>query len=69
MSLKDYITKSYQIIGNGIKHLTHLMKIDSELNNGETKIYILKGNNNTIVKCNTIFENKKIYIGDYSMCK
>lgn len=67
MTLKDYVTKSYQTTDDSIKHLTDIMKIEGQLNDGGTTIYKLEENDITIIKCNTLSGNKNIYIGDYSM--
>ena len=76
ISLKDYITKTYQNIEDGINHLSDIMNLDSTLKDGGTTIYKSKEYDITMVKCNTISGNKNIYIGDYlikfdseSMCK
>lgn len=65
--LKDYITYSYQTTDDAIKHLTDEMIVFGELNDGGTKIYKSQESNITIVKCNTVYKNKNIYIGDYLM--
>lgn len=67
MSLKDYITKSYQTIDDGIKQLTDNMNFIDILKDGGTTIYQSKEYDISLVKCNTIDGNKNIYIGDYSM--
>ena len=67
IALKDYITNSFQTTDDAIKHLTDEMIIFGELNDGGTKIYKSQEFNITIVKCNTVYKNKNIYIGDYLM--
>lgn len=67
MSLKDYITKSYQTIDDGISHLTDEMNLVDTLRDGGTKIYKSNDNDITIIKCNTVLGNKDIFIGDYLM--
>ena len=53
-----------------------MMVLLTDLNDGGTEIYNSYENDVTLVKCNTVFGNKDIYIGDYlmkfdnySMCK
>jgi len=67
MSLKDYISKSYQTLDDSIKHLTDIMDNVDTLNDGGTTIHKSKAYDITIIKCNTIAGNKNIFIGDYSM--
>lgn len=65
--LKDYITTSWQTLDDAIKHLTDLLNHLDTLKDGGTTIHKSKDYDITIIKCNTISENKDIYIGDYSM--
>ena len=67
MSLKDYISKSYQTIDDSIKHLTDIMDYVDTLKDGGTTIYKSNAYDVAIIKCNTIAGNKDIFIGDYSM--
>jgi len=67
ISLKDYITRTYQTTDDSIKHLTDSMNLISTLNDGGTTIHKSSEYDITIIKCNTISGNKNIYIGDYSM--
>jgi len=67
MSLKDYITKSYQTVDDGIKHLTDNMNLIDTLKDGGTTIYKSGEYDITIIKCNTVSGNKNIFVGDYSM--
>ena len=67
MSLKDYITKSYQTTDDSIKHLTDIMNYVDTLKDGGTTIYKSNAYDITIIKCNTISGNKDIFIGDYTM--
>ena len=67
MSLKDYISKSYQTLDDSVKHLTDIMDYIVALNDGGTTIYKSNAYDITIIKCNTIAGNKDIFIGDYSM--
>ena len=67
MTLKDYISKSYQSIDDGIKHLTDNMELIDSYDDGGTKLYRSKEYDITIIKCNTLLGSRDIYIGDYSM--
>ena len=67
MSLKDYISKSYQTIDDSIKHLTDIIDYVDTLKDGGTMIYESNAYDITIIKCNTVEGNKDIFIGDYSM--
>ena len=67
MSLKDYISKSYQILDDSVKHLTDIMDYIDTLKDGGTTIYKSNAYDVTIIKCNTIAGNKDNFIGDYSM--
>ena len=67
MSLKDYISKSYQTLDDSIKHLTDIMDYIDTLKDGGTTIYKSNAYDIIIIKCNTIAGNKDIFIGDYSM--
>lgn len=67
ISLKDYMTKSYQTIEDSIKHLTDLMKFIEMLKDGGTAIYKSKEYDITLIKCNTVLGNKDVFIGDYLM--
>lgn len=67
MSLKDYISKSYQTLDDSVKHLTDIMDYIDTLKDGGTTIYKSNAYDITIIKCNTIAGNKDIFIGDYSI--
>jgi len=67
MTLKDYITKSYQTTDDSVKHLTDIMNHTETLKDGGTTIHKSSEYDITIIKCNTIAGNKGIFIGDYSM--
>lgn len=67
MALKDYITKSYQTVDDGIKHLTDIMNFISSFDDGGTTIHKSLEYDITIIKCNTMSGNNDIFIGDYSM--
>jgi len=67
MTLKDYISKSYQTLDDSIKHLTDILDYVDTLKDGGTTIYKSSAYDITLIKCNTIAGNKDIFIGDYSM--
>lgn len=67
ISLKDYITKSYQTTDDAIKNLTNFLKFINGFDDGGTSIYKSKEYDITMVMCNTIMGNKDVFIGDYSM--
>jgi hypothetical protein len=67
MTLKDYISKSYQTLDDSIKHLTDIIDYVDTLKDGGTMIYKSNAYDITIIKCNTVEGNKDIFIGDYSM--
>ena len=50
MSLKDYISKSYQTIDDSIKHLTDIMDYVDTLKDGGTTIYKSNAYDVTIIK-------------------
>ena len=66
-TLKDYVQNTYQTIDDSINHLLNYLSLVGQLKDGGTKIYKSKEYNITIVKCNTLFDNKDYYIGDYDM--
>ncbi len=67
VGLKDFLTKTYQNFDIGISEITSGLEQVSILKDGGTIIYKSKGQDITLIKCNTIDDNKDIYIGDYSM--
>lgn len=75
ISLRKYINNSTQLVDKLIENITNLLNKQSILKDGGTVIFKNKDKNITLIKCNTIDNNKDIYIGDYnlnfksSMCK
>lgn len=75
ISLRKYIINSTQLVDKLIENITNLLNKQSILKDGGTVIFKNKDKNITLIKCNTIDNNKDIYIGDYnlnfksSMCK
>jgi len=61
INLKEYLANNDNSIENIIKTLI----LDDVIYDGGTKIY--KGNNITLIKCNTLEGNKDIYIGNSDM--
>lgn len=74
-SLRKYIINTNESVNKSIKSITNLLNTQSILKDGGTIIFKNKDKNITLIKCNTIDDNKNIYIGDYnlsfksSMCK
>ena len=74
-SLRKYIINSTESVDKSIENITNLLNKQSILKDGGTIIFKNKDKNITLIKCNTIDNNKDIYIGDYnlnfksSMCK
>ena len=67
VSLKVYVTSSFQTLDDSFKKITGLLKNTVTLKDGGTKIYKSDKYDITIVKCNTLMGNKDIFIGDYEM--
>ena len=74
-SLRKYIINSTESKDKSIENITNLLNKQSILKDGGTIIFKNKDKNITLIKCNTIDNNKDIYIGDFnlnfksSMCK
>ena len=75
VSLKEYISTSYQTLDDSIKHITENMDKIVTLRDGGTTIYKSKSLDLTVTTCNTTNKNKDIYFSDYkstfneTMCK
>lgn len=67
ISLKDYISKSYQTINDSIKHITNLLDYVDTYKDGGSMLYKSSKNDITLLKCNTLDGNTDIYIGDSNM--
>lgn len=67
ITLKDYISKSYQTLDDSINHVTDSMIKTETLRDGGTIIYKNDIFDITLVKCNTAKGNKDIFIGDSKM--
>ena len=59
--LKEYINSKEK----PIEKITEILYVDDVIYDGGTKIF--KGNNITLIRCNTLDGNKDIYIGDSNM--
>ena len=62
MTLKYYLENVNQTFDDSINKLVSDMEVVSILKDGGTKVY--KKDNYTIIVCNTIAENKDVYIGN-----
>ncbi len=75
MMLKEYISDANRTMDSSIKTITDRLELKDILKDGGTTIYKSKEKDITMIVCNTMTENKNIYIGDYSieyeqdMCK
>ncbi len=59
--LKEYVNSN----DNSIERIIETLKVYDVIYDGGTKIY--KGNNITLIRCNTLEGNKDIYIGNFDM--
>ena len=66
-SLRKYIINSTEVVDKSIENITNLLNKQSILKDGGTIIFKNKDKNITLIKCNTIDNNKDIYIGDYNL--
>ena len=67
ITLKTYLSTTFQTLDDGIKHITDKLELKDTLNDGGTKIYKSKDKDITMIVCNTIKNDRNILIGDYSM--
>ncbi len=67
ITLKTYLSTTFQTFDNGIKHITDKLELKDTLRDGGTKIYKSKARDITMIVCNTAKNDKDILIGDYSM--
>ena len=75
-SLKDYVNGTWQTFDDSVNKFLELLELTDTLKDGGTKIYKSETFDITIIKCNTINQNKDVFIGDYllkfdsdAMCK
>lgn len=75
VSLKEYVSTTFQTLDDSIKHITKNMDKIVTLRDGGTTIYKSKSLDLTVTTCNTTNKNKDIYFSDYkstfneTMCK
>ena len=75
VSLKEYVSTTYQTLDDSIKHITENMDKVRTLSGDGTTIYKSKSLDLTVTTCNTTNKNKDIYFSDYkstfneTMCK
>ena len=75
MTLKNYITNTYQTFDDSIKSTTNRLNKIAIIKDGGTTIYKSKELDLTMITCNTIEGNKDIYVDNYNtnisetMCK
>lgn len=75
VSLKEYVSTTFQTLDDSIKHITENMDKIVTLRDGGTTIYKSKSLDLTVTTCNTTNKNKDIYFSDYkstfneTMCK
>lgn len=67
ITLKTYISTTFQTFDDSIKHITDKLELKNTLKDGGTKIYKSKEKDITVIVCNTTQNDKNIFIGDYSM--
>jgi 6-phosphogluconate dehydrogenase len=65
ITLKNYLTKDGNTIDSVIEKIINKLTLEDGLWDGGTTIY--RNNDITIIKCNTLDENKDVYIGNESM--
>ena len=67
MILKEYISNANRTMNDSIKSITDKLELKDTLKDGGTKIYKSKDKDITMIVCNTIKNDKNIFIWDYSM--
>ena len=66
-TFKYYVTNANQSLERSLKSVTNLLEKEANLKDGGTAIYKDKDKNMTIIACNTLNDNKDVYIGDYQL--
>ena len=66
-TFKHYVTNANQSLERSLKSVTNLLEKEANLKDGGTAIYKDKDKNMTIIACNTLNDNKDVYIGDYQL--
>lgn len=67
ITLKTYLSTTFQTFDDGIKHIVDKLELKDTLKDGGTKIYKSKNKDITMIICNTTKNDRNILIGDYSM--
>ena len=67
ITLKDYLSNTYQTLDDGMEKVISIVEYFDSLNDGGTKIFKSKNYDITIIKCNTLSKNYDYYIGDYNL--
>jgi len=67
ISLKQYITNTYQPLDESIKNITNLIDLVDVYDDGGTSVYKSKDYNITIIICKSLIGNTSIYIGDFNL--
>lgn len=67
VSLKKYISTTYQTFEDSILSITNVLTKTAILKDGGTTIYKSKDKDITVIVCNTVDKNKDVYFGDYEM--
>ena len=67
MTLKSYLSNANQSFENSIQSITNKLTFIHSYEDGGTSVYKNEEKDITVIACNTIDQNKDIFIGDYSM--
>ncbi len=67
ITLKTYLSTTYQTLDDGIKHITDKLDKVETYRDGGTTVYKSKDKDVTLISCKKIGGNNNIYIGDYSL--
>ena len=67
ITLKSYLSTTFQTLDDGIKNITDKLQLKDTLKDGGTRIYKSKDKDITMIVCNTTKNDKNILIGDYSI--
>ena len=67
ITLKTYLSTTFQTLTDGIKHITDKLEKVNIYRDGGTTVYKSKDKDITLITCNKINGSKNIYIGDYQI--
>lgn len=67
ITLKSYVSTTYQTLDDSIKKITDNLNFISSFDDGGSSIYKNQEKDITMIVCNTLDNNKDIFIGDYLM--